>query len=285
MQVPEYSFGPTRLFHGEGLVLEYTSTSDDPERDCILCFHGFGRSYTDFNVFLPLIRDNQRLVAIHLFGHGASVIPSQRLLDEPLRAEELGAMFRAFLDVIKAESIHILAYSMGGRVAMTMANLLPERVKSLLLIATDGLKKNLLYSFASNTALGRKLSRFTIHKSGWLFATADALAAVGLLSPKLRRFVYVHLDTEEKRRLVFSVWLFHRFIFPDLRFLGYWTAQRNVPVHMIFGQYDEVIPTRLGRRVEEEWGRKTMVHTLPMGHRLLSEVLCNYVQEHRLWPM
>lgn len=284
MKGNEHAFSPTRLFKHGDLTLEYATTSDDESKECVLCFHGFGRIYTDFEVFFPLLSPSQRMVSIQLFGHAKSTIPQHRVYSSPLVPEELGNFFLAFINHIKAGSFHILAYSMGGRVAMTIANCIPDRVLSLLLIASDGLKKNWLYSFASNTALGRALSSYTIHHPKWLFVSADFLARIRVLSPKLHRFVYVHLDSLEKRRLVFTVWLFHRRIFPDLMDLGRWTERQGVRVYLVFGKYDEVIPTKLGLGLQKRWGRERLVYVIPSGHRLLTPELVDFVSKNGLWP-
>jgi pimeloyl-ACP methyl ester carboxylesterase len=63
---------------------------------------------------------------------------------------------------------------MGGRVALVLLELMPERVKSLLLLAPDGFKINLIYKFASETKLGRSMYKYLIDHPGWLFQSGKS---------------------------------------------------------------------------------------------------------------
>ena len=276
----EVSFSMPRLFQFEGLCIEYACTSENADLESIVCLHGFGRSLYDFELFFPLLAPHQRLVGIHIIGHHNSTMHQL----EPLSAGDWSRCMGAFLDHLNIGKAHLLAYSMGARLAMMMGAHLPDRLHSLLLLAPDGLKKNALYMFASKTVVGRWLSNYIVHRPKWLFNTADVLKALRLLSPKLHRFVYVHMDTLEKRKQVHDVWLVHRELFPHLPSLHSTLLHHHVSIHMVFGEYDEVIPLRLGKKCERLWNHYGCVHSLPCGHRLLRAELLVLLRERQLWP-
>lgn len=274
------AFSIPRLFHFEGITLEYATTSDDADLETILCLHGFGRTLNDFELFFSMLGPHQRMVGLHIIGHHNS---SMQVL-QPLSAVQWSRCIEAFFNHLCIVKTHIVAYSMGARLAMMIGQNLPERVRSLLLLAPDGLKKNALYMFASKTAVGRAISNYIVHRPQLLFKTADALHKLKLLSPKLHRFVYVHMDTLEKRKLVHDVWLVHRELFPHLPVLHLILMQHHISIHMVFGEYDEVIPLRLGKKCERLWNQYGFVHSLPCGHRLLREELLVLLRERNLWP-
>ena len=52
---------------------------------------------------------------------------------------------RYFIDTFAVDKVALAGYSMGGRVCLTITELLPELIDRVLLIASDGLVFNPLY--------------------------------------------------------------------------------------------------------------------------------------------
>ena len=67
----------------------------------------------------------------------------------------------SIIDLIKPENkkIHMLAYSMGGRVALQLLQVMPEQIASLVLMAPDGLHKNKWQWLATKTKIGNLIFR------------------------------------------------------------------------------------------------------------------------------
>ncbi len=255
--------------------------------EVVLFFHGFGRNLEDAVFFLPLLKPHQSLVSVNLFGHGKSTFPGERLENTPLLPEEWKGLMEAFMGHLGVHKIHLVGYSMGGRVAILTALLLQEKARSLLLLAPDGFKINALYTFASGTRLGRRLYRYFMHRPKGLFRLAGALNTVGLLSDKLLRFVHVHLDTEEKRLLVYDAWLVYRACFPSLNELGHWVDNTSPLFATVFGRYDAIIPSRLANRLEPKIHRipkSSWFFEVDLGHRLLEKKTMDCIEENGLWP-
>lgn len=272
----------SQKFTYQDFVLEYEIYGSGNES--ILCFHGFGRKQEDFAIFTSLLKPNQQLVAINLFAHQQSYFPEERINNQPLLLQEWESMLKAFLQELHIDGFHLLGYSMGGRVCLVTLGLMPERIQSVLLVATDGLKINLMYRFASGTKLGKYIYRRLIDNPKPLFRTADILHKLKLLHPKLHRFTYVHLDTREKRLLVHDAWLIYRYFFPDLNKTAEIIRTRNLPFHMIFGKYDSVIRPALGEKFCRILGDMKYMSVINSGHRLLNDQLLDYIRERGLWP-
>jgi len=271
-----------RQFHFKGLALEYLTIGEGA--DAIVCFHGFGRKAEDFEVFKSLIRENQRMVAVNLFAHEGSVFPEERINNKPLLVIEWKDLLEAFF---KAENIHrfdMIGYSMGGRVAMKTLELMPGRVKSLLLIAPDGIKINAMYRFASGTVIGKWLYRKLIHNPKPLFWTADALHKLKFISDKLHRFAYVHQDTQAKRQLVYDAWMIHKNMFPDLENVAC-IVREGKSFNMVFGKYDSVITPALGKKMSGIIGSDKHYFEIEAGHQLMNERTAKFLEEKGLWPI
>jgi pimeloyl-ACP methyl ester carboxylesterase len=271
----------TTIFHFRDFRIEYAIYGEGNEN--ILCFHGFGRSSSDFEVFVPLLKPGQRMICLHLFAHEHSVFPEKRIVKEPLQREEWREMLVAFLDSLGIGDFHLVGYSMGGRVVLVTMLVMSSRIRSVLLLATDGLKINPLYRFASGTAIGHALYLSIINNPKPLFAISRALNKLGLLSDKLLRFVFVHLDTLEKRRQVHDAWMIYRLFFPDFRDLAAVINPGHFPFHMIFGKFDEVIKPVLGEKLQKHLTHKNHLHIVELGHRLMRPEIIEYVRVNGLW--
>lgn len=270
-----------QLFHHQNFIIEYLAIGSG--ENAIVCFHGFGRKAEDFEVFQPLLKENQRMVAINLFAHEGSVFPQDRIDNEPLLVSEWKELLEKFFKREHIASFDMIGYSMGGRVAMKTLELVPERVKSLLLIAPDGIKINVMYRFASGTLIGKWLYRKLIHNPKPLFWTTDALHKLKLISDKLHRFAYVHQDTQAKRQLVYDAWMIHKNMFPDLENVAR-IIREGKSFNMVFGKHDSVITPALGKKMSGIIGSDKHYFEIEAGHQLMNERTAKFVEEKGLWP-
>lgn len=246
----------------------------------IVAFHGFGRKPEDFLVFKSLLRADQSLVSVHLFMHGRSRFPEERIPDRPLEKKEFAECMAAFLDSLGAQKADLLGYSLGGKVALCLIEEMPERIGEVLLFAPDGLKINPLYKWTSTTRSGRALYRQVLHKPTLFFKSADLARWSGILSEKIHRFVLHHMDTYDKRKLVYDVWLIYREFEPDQKKIREKCDKNNIRINLVFGKFDRIIPPANGMRLLGGW-RSEALHVVDKGHLLLSEDVA--VQIKPLW--
>jgi pimeloyl-ACP methyl ester carboxylesterase len=98
----------------------------------VLLVHGFGASAISFDFLLDsLVRRGYRCYAVDLLGFGLSDKPSRADYSHPAQARRLLRL----LDRLGIPSAHLVGHSMGGSVALHLALLAPDRVRSLALIA------------------------------------------------------------------------------------------------------------------------------------------------------
>lgn len=100
----------------------------------MVLIHGFGGDLNNWLFNQPALAVERRVIALDLPGHGES--------GKQLRsgdAEELSLAVLALLDHLKFDRVHLAGHSMGGLVALTVADQAPARVASLTLIASAGL--------------------------------------------------------------------------------------------------------------------------------------------------
>lgn len=263
------------------ITLEYLTIGQGT--DVILCLHGFGRSAEDFTIFETLLQNNQRIVAVNLLAHGNSTFPSSRISRNPITKAEWSSLVLALLNSLGVERFHLAGYSMGGRMAMVLAEEIPEKIKSLILLAPDGLKVNWVYRFVSETNLGRFLYRSIIANPKWILRIVDFLRLIRVLHPKIQRFVHMQLETKSKRQLVYDAWLIHRQLFPRLPAVAGNIEAHDIPFELIFGIYDKVIPARDGKRLLRQFKKERWPTLLNLGHRLLHPTTVEHLGEKGIW--
>ncbi|HDR8061450.1 2-succinyl-6-hydroxy-2,4-cyclohexadiene-1-carboxylate synthase [Bacillus thuringiensis] len=111
----------------QGVSYEYEVVgSGEP----LLLLHGFTGSMETWRSFIPSWSEQFQVIVVDLVGHGKTESPEDVTHYDIRNA---AVQMKELLDYLHIEKAHILGYSMGGRLAITLACLYPEYVHSLLL--------------------------------------------------------------------------------------------------------------------------------------------------------
>ena len=155
-----------RLYERRGAVIRTFEGGEGPP---LLLVHGFGGAAWNFSELAPLLPD-RRLIIPDLPGHGAS---------SPLSAPTLTGFADVVAEILD-EPMDVLGHSMGGVVALRLAERHPSLVRSLVLAAAAGI--------SSST----RFAELTIALTGIIQPGRIAGRRVGLVarSRRLRRFVF-----------------------------------------------------------------------------------------------
>ncbi|HZS04294.1 MAG TPA: alpha/beta fold hydrolase [Blastocatellia bacterium] len=115
--------------------LTFNSEAGD-SRPVIVMLHGSPGEADDFRSLGPRLAANYRLIAPDLpgFGYSTSHIP-----DYSFRAH--ARYLLEMLDKLKVERAHLIAFSMGGGVALSLADIAPERVASITMLSAIGVQE------------------------------------------------------------------------------------------------------------------------------------------------
>jgi 3-oxoadipate enol-lactonase len=155
-----------RLYERRGAVIRTFEGGEGPP---LLLVHGFGGAAWNFTELAPLL-PGRRLIVPDLPGHGAS---------SPLPAPTLTG-FADVLAGILDGPVDVLGHSLGGVVALRLAERHPKLVRRLVLAAAAGI--------SSST----RIAELTIALAGIVQPARIAGRRVGLVarSQRLRRFVF-----------------------------------------------------------------------------------------------
>jgi pimeloyl-ACP methyl ester carboxylesterase len=212
----------------------------------VLALHGWQRSHGDFAEVLGAGRALDA-VALDLPGFGASPPP-----ETAMGSREYAMAIRPVLDEAEGPVV-VVGHSFGGRVALHLAALEPERVGRLILVgvpllrpeAAGGTRPSRRYRMIRRAARLGLLSDQRLERARRRYGSSDYANASGVM-----REVLVRLLAED-----YSL---------PLRAL-------DQPVELVVGEHDSAAPVEVQRRAlaELRHGRLTVVEG--RGHLLLTE--------------
>lgn len=258
-------------FVHRGFTLAYRVYGQGPA--AAIAFHGFGGTGRNFEPLVPALKDRFTTYTVDIFYHGESRFPDDRSADRPIAPEEFTGLMHAFLDARAIDRAVMMGFSLGGRLALTCVERLPERCAGLWLFAPDGLVRFPWYRAASKWAWGRSVYRRFVHAPGrvhWLFDRAHAL---GLITERRHRFLKGHTSDATRRQLVYDVWLGLRLLEPDLRTVGRHLRDHDLRAEVFLGKHDKVILPRWGAHLERVAPERVRVHLLDCGHQVVTPEL------------
>ncbi|MBI5459229.1 alpha/beta hydrolase [Methanobacterium sp.] len=97
----------------------------------VVLIHGMGSDHTVWEGLIPLLKEDYRVIAVDLCGHGlSSKNPGPYSIK--LFAEDI----YLFLESLNIDQAHFMGHSMGGVILQELAVKHPERFKSLTLISS-----------------------------------------------------------------------------------------------------------------------------------------------------
>jgi pyruvate dehydrogenase E2 component (dihydrolipoamide acetyltransferase) len=101
----------------------------------VLFLHGFGGDLDNWLFNLDTVAAAAPVIALDLPAHGQSAVR----LPGGAALADLASFVLHFLDTLGVERVHVVGHSMGAAIAAQMALAAPQRVASLVLIASAGL--------------------------------------------------------------------------------------------------------------------------------------------------
>ncbi|MCL6523710.1 MAG: alpha/beta fold hydrolase [Thermoflavifilum sp.] len=243
----------------------------------LVCFHGFGENANSFQVLEPALGADYTIVALDLPYHGLTQL-QKHLSSATIDWQEL---MRCVLNKFHQTDYLLLGYSLGGRVCLQLAQLMPERVRHLILIAPDGLRHNFWFHFLTHSRVGNALFRWHVDHPQLFFRMIYWLEKLHFISPNYKRFLEVNMETRDKRMQVWNTWNCLRSFTPDMNLLKTYIRRYRIPVWLIFGKYDRVIKPSYGKVMTRDL-REARVWELDSGHQLLSSELASFLHDQLL---
>jgi pimeloyl-ACP methyl ester carboxylesterase len=167
--------------------LFYTQGGANSDATPLVFLHGWGISAEPYGEVLQLLAQQQPVFAPDLPSFARSSY-DQLLPDY----DSYARLLLAFLERLNLHQVHLVGHSLGGGIAITLAALAPERVKSLVLVDSTGVPRVSLLQVIPRRALemtaqlllpklGLKLGKIPqVFTHNLLFNTGNVLQALFL---------------------------------------------------------------------------------------------------------
>ncbi len=180
----------------------------------LFCFYGYGRESFTFSFLERRLGSTFTIIAIDIPHHGLTewkdeltfkpIYLTQFLLDirERLRRDNM--------------KFSLLGFSMVGRIALYLTQLLPDKVERLILLAPDGLSFNFWRRAGSETWLGSKLLHYTINNPGWVQWLIKKAEQWHIIHSSLADFIGYYMQSKEHRKTLYKRWISMKMFNPSL---------------------------------------------------------------------
>jgi pimeloyl-ACP methyl ester carboxylesterase len=237
----------------------------------LICLHGYGESAASFAFLETALGKDFTLLAIDFPFHGETDW-KDGLYFEPRDLVEMLLTIAPGLPGSAEAAVApwtLLGYSMGGRIALHLLQLIPDKIGRLVLLAPDGLVMNPWYWLATQTKSGNKLFKFTMAHPHWLFTFLRAANRFKWVNPGIYKFTHRYIDDEKVRHELYTRWTTMRGFRPHLKNIRTLIRNRNIPVYLSYGRYDRIIRVKNGERFRNGIEAQCHLQLLPTGHQLL----------------
>ena len=205
----------------------------------LLVFHGFGQDHTLYVPLLKSLSHKYTLYIIDLFFHGKSEWNEG---ERPLQKRTWNDILQVLFQEQHIGDFSIMAYSLGGKFALTTLEGFPSRIKEVFLLAPDGIKTSFWYSLATYPTVLRKFFRSMIFRHERFLTIAGKLNEYNLIDKGLIRFADFQMNTEAKRKRVYYSWVVFRHLNFNMKRTSALINRHNIRLTVIVGRYDKVIP-------------------------------------------
>jgi pimeloyl-ACP methyl ester carboxylesterase len=244
-----------------------------------ICFHGYGEDATTFGFLEKYAGDQYTFVSMDLPFHGKTDWKEglnfthrdlQQIIREILKHTNLAQYSMDRSETIGLK-LTLLGFSLGGRIALSLYQVMPEQIEKLVLLAPDGLKINFWYWLSTQTWMGNKVFAFTMQYPGWFFGFLKALNTLRLVNASIFKFVNYYIGDKEIRRLLYQRWTVLRNLKPNIVRIRSFIKKHNTKVRLIYGIHDRIILPARGEKFKkgiEEQCTLTVIHS---GHQVLHE--------------
>lgn len=232
----------------------------------MICLHGFGETA---DTFLPLaghMKNRYTLIAVDLPLHGKTVWNEGM---NCLPSDIVGIIDK--IPGLPNTRFSLAGYSMGGRVALSVYEQIPQRVQQLILLAPDGIKINFWYWLATQTTQGNRLFQYLMNKPDIFFVITRMLKQCGMINLGIYNYVHQYLKKKEKRLQLYTIWTTMRKLKPGTKTIKSLVSANKTRITLFYGRYDRVIRHSTGSGFRKGLEDHCTLHILPCGHRLLQE--------------
>jgi pimeloyl-ACP methyl ester carboxylesterase len=229
--------------------IEPANVKVEGEGPAILLLHGFGAAIDWWDDVAPALAAHHRVMRLDLIGHGGTAAPRSGYTIP--RQAHLAA---AVLDKLDVANVTVIGHSMGGEIAIALAEIEPERIDRMILIdspPTADTTFTIMTKVYLTPIIGEVLSHFQ----------TDEAIRRGLAQGFAPNFVIPQKFVADLRQLTYRAFrrahresIVYRTARPPYERLT--AIKPSPPLLVIFGSLDAIVPPDRARFFERVPGAK-----------------------------
>lgn len=235
----------------------------------VVCLHGYGESAASFGFLQEYLPDIYSMIAIDLPFHGSTQWKEDRAFTNSDIVLIVNELFN--IHGITDQSFVMMGFSMGGRIALSLLEVIPERISKLILLAPDGMKVNFWYWLATQTKIGNRLFRVAMNNPGWFLKLLKIADSFKLINKSIFKFISSYINDEHVCDQLFHRWTCMRTFKPRLKKMHILIRENQIPVRMLYGKHDRIILSKRAGKFSEGLEPLCQIHILDAGHQVLQK--------------
>ena len=220
----------------------------------LVLLHGYPLDHHLWDEVVPLLQDTFDMILPDLRGFGES-----STVDSFYAMEDFASDIAALLDHLEIQNAAIVGHSMGGYVALAFARLYPERVSGLGLVSTQVLAD------APDRKEGRYKSAAEVADKG-IASVVAAMTSKFTSDAGLQEFARQSMERQQPAAYIGALKAMAERV--DSTPL---LASLTVPVVIVHGEADSLIPIDRGREIKSSLPNARLVEISGAGHMPMME--------------
>jgi len=233
----------------------------------LITLHGFGNTASIFEPIANAFENDYTTVSIDLPGHGLTK------WNQPLfEKDDLMAIIQGIKMEFDVEKFTLMGFSLGGRISLNIADLQPNWIEKLILLAPDGLQKSFWYNAATRNPLGKIIFKKVLANPEKWLKHVEKLRDWNWIDASRFKFAKANLTDEKVRHQLSYVWPVTSRLIVSPTLVKWHLNKYKVETHLFMGSHDRIFPPEQGQKFIK--GLKTAtLHVLDQGHNLINENL------------
>ncbi len=210
--------------NNDSIFYEYTSLGEENKRFAykklgtgskkMLLFHGYGQDCSCWGKISEKLKEEYTFFSFDLPFHGETNNDfSENSTKNPSKIQ-LKRILEVFFVENNVNDFSVLGFSLGARMALFCAEIFPENIQKIILLAPDGIKNNFWFDLATRFWFSKMLFKSFLASQGIFIRFGEILSKIGLLDKSILNFVVNQTNSTEKRQKIYNTWQFFAKISP-----------------------------------------------------------------------
>ena len=262
----------TKIIDFKGATVHYAIYRGGPK--VLLAFHGFGQSFSYFSPIANALENDYTVYSLDLFYHGQSIWPDS---NTPVTKEFWKDFIGNFLKIHEINEFSLAGFSLGGKFVLATFEAFPERTKSILFIAPDGIRTSFWYSLATYPAWARKFFQGLVEKPDPFFKLLNTMRKLQVVDEGIIRFAHYQMSSKHQRERVYNTWVMSRELKFDMERIAKLINKYDVKISMYLGRYDKLM-TQKGMTKLLKHVKKYDLQVLETGHGMMIDKVARHLK-------